>query len=58
LGLLQKGDEIMADHVFTIEDLLLPLGVKLNILPFLGERPDGSKRGSGNSANCISMHSY
>lgn len=38
LSLLQKGDEIMADRGFTIEDLLLPLGVKLNIPPFLGER--------------------
>ena len=37
LSLLQKGDEIMADHGFTIEDLLIPLGVKLNIPPFLGE---------------------
>ena len=38
LSLLQKGDEIMADRGFTIEDLLVPLGVKLNIPPFLGER--------------------
>jgi len=27
----------MADHGFTIEDLLVPLGVKLNIPPFLGD---------------------
>ena len=38
LSLLQKGDEIMADRGFTIEDLLVPLGFKLNIPPFLGER--------------------
>ncbi|XP_065896038.1 uncharacterized protein [Dysidea avara] len=38
LSLLQEGDEVMADRGFTIEDLLLPLGVKLNIPPFLGER--------------------
>ena len=37
LSLLQKGDEIMADRRFTIEDLLTLLGVKLNITPFLGE---------------------
>ena len=44
LSLLQKGDEIMADRGFTIEDLLTPLGVKLNIPPFLGER--GQMEGS------------
>ena len=38
LGLLQRGDEVMADRGFTIEDLLLPLGVGLNIPPFLGSR--------------------
>ena len=30
-----KGDTVMADKGFTIEDLL-PLGVNLNIPPFLG----------------------
>ena len=44
LSLLQKGDEIMADHGFTIENLLIPLGVKLNIPPFLGQR--GQMEGS------------
>ena len=29
LGLLQRGDEIMADSGFTIEDSLTPLGVGL-----------------------------
>jgi len=37
LGLLQ-GDEIMADHGFTVEDSLTPLGVGLNIPPFIGSR--------------------
>ena len=32
--LIQRGDEVMADIGFTIEDLLLPLGVGLNIPPF------------------------
>ena len=37
-GLLDKlevGDEIMADKGFDVQDLLAPLGVKLNIPPFL-----------------------
>jgi len=37
-GLLDKpeiGDEIMADKGFDIQDLLVPLGVRLNIPPFL-----------------------
>ena len=34
--LLQQGDEIMADCGFTID--LTPLGVGLNIPPFLGSR--------------------
>ena len=38
LSLLQSGDEIMADRGFTIENLLTPLGIKLNIPPFLGQR--------------------
>ena len=32
----QQGDSVMADKGFTIEDIL-PLGVSLNIPPFLGE---------------------
>ena len=38
LSLLQSGDEIMADRGFTIENLLTPLGVRLNIPPLLGQR--------------------
>ena len=37
-GLLEKlevGNEIMADKGFDIQDLLVPLGVRLNIPPFL-----------------------
>ena len=37
LSLLQKGYEIMADCGFTIEDLFLLLGIKLNTAPFLVE---------------------
>lgn len=32
---LEPGDEIMADKGFQIQDLLTPLGVRLNVSPFL-----------------------
>ena len=35
LLLLEKGDSVMADWGFDIEEDLIPLGVRLNILPFL-----------------------
>ena len=35
LAILEKGDSIMADRGFDIEADLIPLGVKLNIPPFL-----------------------
>lgn len=38
-GLLEKGDSVMADHGFDIQDDLTPLGVRVNIPPFLKGKP-------------------
>ena len=35
LDKLEAGDEIMADKGFTIQDLLIPYGIRLNMPPFL-----------------------
>jgi hypothetical protein len=39
MNYLFPGDEIMADRGFTIDDLLFPLGVKLNIPAFTKNKP-------------------
>jgi hypothetical protein len=38
LQLLEKGDSITADRGFDIQDYLTPLGVKVNIPPFMKGR--------------------
>ena len=38
LGILEPGDDVMADRGFDIENLM-PEGVTLNIPPFMGDRP-------------------
>ena len=44
LVLLEKGDSVMADRGFDIEADLIPLGIKLNIPPFLNANPSYQKR--------------
>ena len=44
LQLLERGDSIMADRGFDIEEDLIPLGVRLNIPPFLKGKPHLSDR--------------
>ena len=38
LDKLERGDSVMADKGFDIEDLLLPIGARLKIPPFLDKR--------------------
>lgn len=38
LDKLQAGDEIMVAKGFTIQDLLTPIGVRLNVSPFLNSQ--------------------
>ena len=38
LSPLKSADELVADQGFTIQDVMTPLGVHLNISPFLGKR--------------------
>ena len=42
MQLLVKGDNVMADCGFDIQDLLAPLRVSLNITPFIDKHPQMS----------------
>ena len=42
LQLLAKGDNVIADCGFDIQDLLAPLRVSLNITPFMDKHPQMS----------------
>ena len=39
LQLIEKGDSIMADRGFDIQDMLTPLGVRVNLPTFLKGKP-------------------
>lgn len=43
LDILEPGDELMADKGFVIQDLLTPLGVRLNLPPFLNSNTQMAK---------------
>ena len=45
LDKLESGDSVMADKGFDIEDDLILLGIKLNILPFLRVLMSSLKQG-------------
>lgn len=38
LDKLEEGDELMADKGFLIQDLLTPIGVRLNVPPLLSSK--------------------
>ena len=42
--LLERGDSVMADRGFNIDDLLTPKGVTLNISPFLEGQPQLARK--------------
>ena len=66
LSLLRRGDELMADRGFTIEELLALLGVGLNTPPTLGHRSemDGYQYQYGwiaicwDTTNCFTSNSH
>ena len=43
-GIIESGDNVMADRGFEIQELLEPKGVNLNIPPFLGKRKQLTSR--------------
>ena len=44
IKLLQPGDNVMADRGFDIQDVLAPLGVTINIPPFMDQKPQLSAK--------------
>lgn len=58
-GLLDKlevGDEIMANKGFEIEDFLAPIGVRLNMPPFLASNSQFSSEDVVRTKNCQVMN--
>lgn len=55
LQILEKGDSVMADRGFDIEEDLIPLGVRLNIPPFLRGKAQLSDRESTETRRIASL---
>ena len=55
LELLEKGDDCMADKGFNIKDLLEPIGVTLNIPPFLSDKAQVNEEEVENTQSVASV---
>ena len=55
LELLKKGDDCMADKGFNIKDLLEPIGVTLNIPPFLSDKAQFNEEKVENTQSIASV---
>ena len=55
LELLEKGDDCMADKGFNIKDLLEPIGVTLNIPPFLSDKAQFNEEEVENTQSVASV---
>ncbi len=55
LDLLEPGDNVMADKGFDIQDILAPIGVRLNILPFLAKKQQLTAREVGETRRIAAL---
>ena len=55
LELLKKGDDCTADKGFNIKDLLEPIGVTLNIPPFLSDKAQFNEEEAENTQSVASI---
>ena len=55
-GSSRKGDNMMADCSFNIDDLLTPKGATLNILPLLDSQSQLTRKDVDNTQESAKMH--